>query len=72
MRAAVRESIVFSHSTVSFLLLFSPLLQVALRWIIQRNATFTTSASTLAYFSEDLDLFDFTLTPAEMETLDAK
>ena len=50
----------------------SPLLQVALRWIIQRNATFTTSASTLAYFSEDLDLFDFTLTPAEMETLDAK
>lgn len=46
--------------------------QVALRWIIERNATFTTSASTSEHFSQDLDIFDFQLTPAEMATLNAK
>ena len=46
--------------------------QVALRWIVQRNATFTTSASTAAYFAEDVSIFDFVLTDAEMATLDAK
>lgn len=46
--------------------------QVALRWIIQRNATFTTEASTLDYFQEDINIFDFQLTPAEMAKLNSK
>jgi diketogulonate reductase-like aldo/keto reductase len=46
--------------------------QVALRWIIQRNATFTTSSSTLAHFQEDLSIFDFELSGEEMRVLDAK
>merc|ERR1711871_246997 len=46
--------------------------QVALRWIIQRNATFTTSASTLAHFQQDLNIFDFELSAAEMKTLNDK
>ena len=46
--------------------------QVALRWIIQRNATFTTSASTQEHFEEDLDIFDFELSETEMNTLNAK
>ena len=46
--------------------------QVALRWIIQRNATFTTSASTQQHFEQDLDIFDFELSETEMNTLDAK
>lgn len=44
--------------------------QVGLRWILQRNATFTTSASSLEHFKEDLDIFDFSLTRAEMQKLD--
>lgn len=46
--------------------------QVALRWILQRNATFTTSASSLEHFQDDLAIFDFALTDAEMATLNAK
>ena len=46
--------------------------QIALRWIIQRNATFTTSASTLQHFQEDLNIFNFQLSDAEMKTLNAK
>ena len=46
--------------------------QVALRWIIQRNATFTTSASTLQHFQQDLDIFDFELSEEEMKTLNWK
>ena len=46
--------------------------QVALRWILQRNATFTTSASSLEHFQQDLDLFNFELSQAEMKTLNAK
>lgn len=46
--------------------------QVALRWIVQRNATFTTEASTLQYFQEDVSIFDFVLSPAEMSTLNNK
>ena len=46
--------------------------QVALKWILQRNATFTTETQTKQYFQEDLDLFDFQLTPAEMAKLNAK
>lgn len=46
--------------------------QVALRWIIQRNATFTTSASSREHFQQDLDIFDFELTAEDMKTLNAK
>jgi len=46
--------------------------QVALRWIVQHNATFTTSCSELDYFQEDVSIFDFALTAAEMARLDAK
>jgi diketogulonate reductase-like aldo/keto reductase len=46
--------------------------QVALRWIVQRNGTFTTSASTAQYFKEDVDIFDFALSATEMATLTAK
>jgi diketogulonate reductase-like aldo/keto reductase len=46
--------------------------QVALRWIVQRNATFATSASSLNHFEEDLALFNFELTSKEMGTLNAK
>jgi 2,5-diketo-D-gluconate reductase A len=46
--------------------------QVALRWILQRNATFTTSASTKAHFKSDLDIFNFALSGADMKQLNAK
>ena len=46
--------------------------QVALRWIIQRNATFTTSSGSEAHFREDLDIFDFELSAEEMQTLNSK
>ena len=46
--------------------------QVALRWIIQRNATFTTSSSSLAHFQGDLDIFDFVLSEEEMRALNSK
>ena len=46
--------------------------QVALRWIVQRNGTFTTSASTAQYFEEDVNIFDFVLLDEEMATLTAK
>lgn len=46
--------------------------QVALRWIVQTNATFTTSVDSLEHFQEDLALFDFKLTDADMATLNAK
>ena len=46
--------------------------QVALRWIVQRNATFSTNPGTSAqYFKEDLDALDFALTAAEMVKLNA-
>ena len=46
--------------------------QVALRWIYQHNATFSTPTDNKAFFQEDLDIFDFTLSKAEMAKLDAK
>ena len=46
--------------------------QVALRWIVQHNATFSTNPGTAAqYFKEDLEAVDFVLTAAEMAKLDA-
>ena len=41
--------------------------QVALRWIVQSGASFATQSSSLAHFREDLDVYDFALTPAEMD-----
>jgi len=46
--------------------------QVALKWILQHNASFTTSAGSAEFFAQDIDLFDFTLSPAEMKKLDGK
>ena len=46
--------------------------QVAFRWIVQRGATFTSSASTVEYFQQDLDIFDFSLTDSEMKQLNSK
>ena len=43
--------------------------QVALRWIVQTGASFTTQSSKKEHFVEDLDIFDFTLSPEEMATL---
>jgi len=43
--------------------------QVALRWIIQTGASFTTQTKNKQHFQEDLNIFDFELTPEEMVTL---
>ena len=43
--------------------------QVALRWIVQSGASFTTQSKTKAHFAEDLQIFDFELTADEMEKL---
>jgi len=46
--------------------------QVALRWITQHNVTYSTQTDNAQYFAEDVDIFDFELTAAEMAKLDAK
>lgn len=43
--------------------------QVALKWIVQRNATINTQSTKLSHLQEDEQLFDFTLTEAEMAQL---
>ena len=43
-----------------------------MKWILQHNASFTTSASSAEFFKQDITLFDFKLTPAEMKKLDDK
>lgn len=45
--------------------------QVALKWIVQRNATINTQSTKLSHLQEDVQLFDFTLTDAEMSQLNA-
>lgn len=45
--------------------------QVALRWIVQTGASFTTQSKNKEHFVEDLDIFDFELTADEMATLSA-
>lgn len=45
--------------------------QVVLRWIIQQGHLLATSADNAGFDKEDLDLFDWSLTAAEMETLSA-
>jgi len=46
--------------------------QVALKYILQKGAGFTTSALTASEFREDIGLFDWTLSKAEMAKLDAR
>ena len=43
--------------------------QVALRWIVQNGAAFTTQSKKKEHFAEDLEIFDFELTEDEMATL---
>jgi 2,5-diketo-D-gluconate reductase A len=43
--------------------------QVALRWIVQTGAGFTTQSKSAEHFEEDLNIFDFDLTPEEMQAL---
>jgi 2,5-diketo-D-gluconate reductase A len=43
--------------------------QVALRWIVQTGASFTTQSKNGRHFKEDLDIFDFELTEEEMSSL---
>jgi diketogulonate reductase-like aldo/keto reductase len=45
--------------------------QVALRWIIQTGGSFTTQSKRKEHFAENLDIFDFELTPNEMNTLNS-
>mmetsp|Transcript_14229 Transcript_14229/g.23559 ORF Transcript_14229/g.23559 Transcript_14229/m.23559 type:complete len:338 (-) Transcript_14229:25-1038(-) len=45
--------------------------QVALRWIVQTGASFTTQSKSKQHFEEDLNIFDFSLTEEEMVTLSA-
>lgn len=44
--------------------------QVALRWLVQKGASFTTSAHSVAHFKENIDIFDFELDASDMATLD--
>ena len=44
--------------------------QVALRWIIQNSAAVCTQTKKKEHFVEDLNIFDFTLSPEDMATLD--
>ena len=45
--------------------------QVALRFIVQSGATFTTQSKSANHFRENLDIFDFELTEGEMMRLEA-
>lgn len=43
--------------------------QVAFRWLVQQRFPFVTASGTTEYDVEDLDLFSFSLTAAEMASL---
>jgi diketogulonate reductase-like aldo/keto reductase len=45
--------------------------QVALRWIIQKGASFTTQSKSREHFVEDLNIFDFELSNQDMALLDS-
>eukprot|EP00658_Telonema_sp_P-2_P038065 TRINITY_DN27365_c0_g1_i4.p1 TRINITY_DN27365_c0_g1~~TRINITY_DN27365_c0_g1_i4.p1 ORF type:complete len:155 (-),score=57.98 TRINITY_DN27365_c0_g1_i4:339-803(-) len=45
--------------------------QVALRWILQKNATINTQSTNPAHLAQDVNIFDFELTVEEMHTLDS-
>ena len=46
-------------------------LQVALKWIWQHGIPLTTKSSSLQHLAEDLDLFAWALSDAEMSKLDS-
>ena len=43
--------------------------QVALRWVTQQGIVVVTASTKASHLKGDLDIFDFTLTDAEMATL---
>jgi diketogulonate reductase-like aldo/keto reductase len=45
--------------------------QVALRWILQHNATIATQSTSATHLGEDVNIFDFALSADEMKQLDA-
>jgi len=45
--------------------------QVALKWILSHNVSLTTKSGNPKHLTEDIDLFDWDLTTAEMAALDA-
>jgi len=45
--------------------------QVALRWIVDKGATYTCQTTSKAHFQEDIDIFDFKLSADELARLDA-
>lgn len=45
--------------------------QVALRWILQKGATFTTQSQNPEHFAQNLNLFDFALSDQDMAVLDS-
>mmetsp|Transcript_112138 Transcript_112138/g.348041 ORF Transcript_112138/g.348041 Transcript_112138/m.348041 type:complete len:310 (-) Transcript_112138:15-944(-) len=45
--------------------------QVALRWLVQRNATVCVQSTARSHLQEDVEIFDFELTEEDMEQLDA-
>merc|ERR1712146_395471 len=45
--------------------------QVALKWIAQHGVPLATKADKVEYQQQDIDLFDFTLSDADMAQLDA-
>ena len=44
--------------------------QIGLRWIVQNGVSYCVQSKKASHFKEDLDVFDFELTDAEMEVLD--
>ena len=45
--------------------------QVALRWVTQQGVVAVTASNKSSYDKEDLDIYDFTLSDAEMTALSA-
>ena len=45
--------------------------QVALKWLLAKGAAVVTKSSNPVHLKEDLDLFDFSLSSAEVAALDA-
>jgi len=45
--------------------------QVALKWLLTHNATIATQSTSPVHLAQDVDLFDFALSPDEMRELDA-
>lgn len=44
--------------------------QVGLRWVVQSGASYCVQSKKATHFKEDLDVFDFKLSPSDMERLD--